>query len=131
VRLVFALVAHCVHLGEVRADRAANAAIRDLHLAPIGSSPRALTLEALDQAVSRLRQLPALAKPLLVRHLASVLPPDASDDVRDFLRVLCVAVDCPPPVLPPRLGLVATDDPPHRGAGASGAVPAHHAAIAH
>jgi hypothetical protein len=46
--------------------------------------------------------LPPLAKPLLVRHLVEMLPCDAGTEPRDFLRVLCVVIDCPPPQLPER-----------------------------
>jgi Zn-dependent protease with chaperone function len=103
VRVLFALVAHAAHVSETRADRAANAAIRSLNLAPIGGSAGALTLAALERAVLRVAQLPPLARPLLVKQLVAVLPPDADTSVRDFLRVLCLAIDCPPPDLPPRL----------------------------
>ncbi|HMS80973.1 MAG TPA: hypothetical protein PKC20_15865, partial [Burkholderiaceae bacterium] len=102
VRVLFALVAHCTDVGEAKADRAANAAIRALDLVPIGGSPGALTLDALDRAVRRAALLPPLAKPLLVRHLVALLRPDAGTEVRDFLRLLCVAIDCPLPRLPER-----------------------------
>ncbi len=102
VRVLFALVAHCAHVSEAKADRAANAAIRALELAPIGGSAGPLTLDALDRAVRRAAQLPPLDRPLLVRRLVALLPADAGAEVRDFLRLLCVAIDCPPPVLPPR-----------------------------
>ncbi len=102
VRLLFALVAHCAHVNEAKADRAANAAIRALDLVPIGGSPGPLTLDALDAAIRRAALLPPLARPLLVRRLVALLPPDAGAEVRDFLRLLCVAIDCPPPRLPPR-----------------------------
>jgi hypothetical protein len=39
---------------------------------------------------------------LLVRHLVEMLPCDAGTEPRDFLRVLCVVIDCPPPQLPER-----------------------------
>jgi Zn-dependent protease with chaperone function/predicted nucleic acid-binding protein len=103
IRVLFALVAHAAHVSETRADRAANAAIRSLDLASIGGSAGALTLDALERAVTRVAQLPPLARPLLVRQLVAVLPPDADSSVRDFLRVLCIAIDCPPPNLPPRM----------------------------
>jgi hypothetical protein len=102
VRVLFALVAQCAHVGEAKADRAANAAIRALDLVPIGGSPGPLTLDALDAAIRRAALLPPLAKPLLLRRLVALLPPDAGAEVRDFLRLLCVAIDCPPPRLPPR-----------------------------
>jgi len=102
VRVLFALVAHCTDVGEAKADRAANAAVRALDLVPIGGSPGALTLDALDRAVRRAALLPPLAKPLLVRHLVALLRPDAGTEVRDFLRLLCVAIDCPLPRLPER-----------------------------
>ncbi|MCZ8104038.1 MAG: hypothetical protein O9972_39855, partial [Burkholderiales bacterium] len=102
VRVLFALVAHCAQVSEAKAERAANAAIRSLDLVPIGGSPGALTLDALDAAVRRAALLPPLARPLLVRQLVALLPPDASTEVRDFLRLLCVAIDCPPPRLPAR-----------------------------
>ena len=102
VRVLFALVAHCAHVSEAKADRAANAAIRALELAPIGGSAGALTLESLEHAVQRAARLPPLARPLLVRQLVALLPPDAGVEVRDFLRLLCVAIDCPVPPLPPR-----------------------------
>jgi Zn-dependent protease with chaperone function len=97
VRVLFGLVARCAHVSESKADRAANAAIRLLELPPIGGSAGELTLDALERAVARTGRLPPLAKPLLVRQLVSILPPDADIEVLDFLRLLCVAIDCPPP----------------------------------
>ena len=97
IRVLFGLVARCAQVSESRADRAANAAIRLLDLAPIGGSSGALTLDALERAVARTGRLPPLAKPLLVRQLVAILPPDADVEVLDFLRLLCVAIDCPPP----------------------------------
>ena len=102
VRVLFALVARCAQVNEVRAERAANAAIRSLDLVPVGGAPDALTLELLERAVGRASRLPPLAKPLLVRQLIALLPPDADAEVRDVLRLLCVAIDCPPPAWPPR-----------------------------
>jgi hypothetical protein len=102
VRVLFGVVAHCAHVSETKADRAANAAIRLLELVPIGGSAGPLTLDALERAVQRAALLPPLARPLLVRQLVALLPHDADTDVRDFLRLLCVAIDCPPPELPPR-----------------------------
>lgn len=101
VRVLFALVAHCTQVSEAKADRAANAAIRALGLAPIGGSAGPLTLDALDRAVRRAAELPPLDRPLLVRGIVALLPPDADPEVHDFLRLLCVAIDCPPPPLPP------------------------------
>ncbi|MCX7228613.1 MAG: M48 family metalloprotease [Burkholderiales bacterium] len=101
IRVLFALVAHCAHVSEAKADRAANAAIRALDLAPIGASAGPLTIETLEHAMRGAALLPPLARPLLVRHLVSLLPPDAGQEVRDFLRLLCVAIDTPPPRLPP------------------------------
>jgi Zn-dependent protease with chaperone function len=101
IRVLFALVAQCAQVSEARADRAANAAIRAHNLAPIGGFAGALTLESLEQAMRGAAQLPPLERPLLVRQLVSLLPPDAGHPVRDFLRLLCVAIDCPPPRLPP------------------------------
>jgi Zn-dependent protease with chaperone function len=100
IRVLFALVAHCAHVSEAKADRAANAAIRALELAPIGGSAGPLTLESLEQAMRGATLLPPLARPLLVRQLVSLLPPDAGHEVRDFLRLFCVAIDTPPPRLP-------------------------------
>jgi Zn-dependent protease with chaperone function len=111
VRVLFALVAHCAQVSEAKAERAANAAIRSLDLVPIGGSPSALTLDALDAAVRRAALLPPLARPLLVRQLVALLPPDAGTEVRDFLRLLCVAIDCPPPRLPARGRVSRTTDP--------------------
>jgi len=102
IRVLFGLLAASVDLNEARADRAANASIRALGLASIGGSPGALTLDALERAVAQVSLLPPLAKPLLVRHLVEMLPGDAGIEPRDFLRVLCVAIDCPPPQLPER-----------------------------
>jgi Zn-dependent protease with chaperone function len=102
IRVLFGLLAVSVDLNEARADRAANASIRALGLASIGGSPGALTLDALERAVAQVSMLPPLAKPLLVRHLVEMLPCDAGVEPRDFLRVLCVAIDCPPPQLPER-----------------------------
>jgi Zn-dependent protease with chaperone function len=99
VRVLFALVAQCAQVSEAKADRAANAAIRALDLAPIGGSAGPLTLDALDGAVRRAARLPPLDRPLLVRRLAAMLPSDAGAEVRDFLRLLCVAIDCPAPRL--------------------------------
>ncbi|RPH46870.1 MAG: hypothetical protein EHM87_00695 [Burkholderiales bacterium] len=101
IRVLFALVAHCAHVSEAKADRAANAAIRTLDLAPIGGSAGPLTIESLEQAMRGATHLPPLARPLLVRQLVSLLPADAGHEARDFLRLLCVAIDCPPPRLPP------------------------------
>jgi len=111
IRVLFALVAHAAQVSEARADRAANAAIRALDLAPIGGSAGALTLDALERAVTRAAQLPPLARPLLVRQLVAMLPSDADASVRDFLRVLCIAIDCPPPVLPPRIHTLTGREP--------------------
>jgi Zn-dependent protease with chaperone function len=111
VRVLFALVAHCAQVSEAKAERAANAAIRSLDLVPIGGSPGALTLDALDAAVRRTALLPPLARPLLVRQLVALLPPDAGTEVRDFLRLLCVAIDCPPPRLPARGRVSRATDP--------------------
>lgn len=102
IRVLFGLLAASVDLNEARADRAANASIRALGLASIGGSSGALTLEALERAVAQASLLPPLAKPLLVRHLVEMLPCDAGIEPRDFLRVLCVAIDCPPPQLSER-----------------------------
>ena len=102
IRVLFGVVAHCAHVSETKADRAANAAIRLLELVPIGGSAGPLTLDALERAVQRAALLPPLARPLLVRQMVALLPHDADTDVRDFLRLLCVAIDCPPPELPPR-----------------------------
>ena len=102
IRVLFALVAHCANVSEAKADRAANAAIRALELAPIGGSAGPLTIESLEQAMRGAALLPPLARPLLVRQLVSLLPPDAGCEVRDFLRLLCVAIDTPPPRLPPQ-----------------------------
>lgn len=102
IRVLFGLLAASVDLNEARADRAANASIRALGLASIGGSPGALTLDALERAVAQVSLLPPLNKPLLVRHLVEMLPCDAGIEPRDFLRVLCVAIDCPPPQLPQR-----------------------------
>lgn len=102
VRLLFALVAQAAQLNEARTERAANAAIRVLDGVPIGGVAGPLTLEALERAVQRAARLPPLSRPLLVRQLVAVLPPDADADVRDFLRLLCVAIDCPPPQFPAR-----------------------------
>jgi Zn-dependent protease with chaperone function len=101
IRVLFALVAHCAHVSEAKADRAANAAIRALDLAPIGGSAGPLTIETLEQAMRGAALLPPLARPLLVRQLVSLLPTDAGHEVRDFLRLFCVAIDTPPPRLPP------------------------------
>ena len=102
IRVLFGLLAASVDLNEARADRAANASIRALGLASIGGSSGALTLDALEHAVAQVSLLPPLAKPLLVRHLVEMLPCDAGTEPRDFLRVLCVVIDCPPPQLPER-----------------------------
>lgn len=102
VRVLFALVAHAAHVSEARTERAANAAIRALEGTPIGGAAGPLTLEALERAIRRAARLPPLARPLLVRQLVALLPPEAGAEVRDFLRLLCVAIDCPPPQFPPR-----------------------------
>jgi Zn-dependent protease with chaperone function len=108
VRVLFALVAQCVQVSEAKADRAANAAIRALDLVPIGGSSGPLTLDALDGALRRAARLPPLARPLLVRRLVGLLPSDADAEVLDLLRLLCVAIDCPPPAWPtPRDGSAA------------------------
>jgi hypothetical protein len=108
--VLFAMVAHCAHVSEIRAERAANAAIRALGLDPIGGSPSRLTLESLERAVQSAGRLPPLDRPLLVRQLVALLPADAGTEVRDFLRLLCVAIDCPSPLLPP--GVEAPVAPP-------------------
>jgi Zn-dependent protease with chaperone function len=116
IRVLFALLAHCAHVSEARADRAANAAIRALGLAPIGGSAGPLTIESLEQAMRGAALLPPLARPLLVLQLVSLLPPDAGHEARDFLYLLCVAIDTPPPRLPPQ-------GPVWRGMHAAGAGP--------
>lgn len=102
IRVLFALVAYAAHVSEAKADRAANAAIRALDLVPIGGSAGTLTLDALERAVGRAGRLPLLARPQLIAQMVMMLPDDADNEVRDFVRLLCVAIDCPPPRFGPR-----------------------------
>jgi Zn-dependent protease with chaperone function len=102
IRVLFALVAQAAQVSEAKADRAANAAIRALDLVPIGGSAGALSLDALERAVGRAGRLPLLARPQLIAQMVAMLPGDADDEVRDFVRLLCVAIDCPPPSFGPR-----------------------------
>jgi len=102
VRVLFALVAQAAQVSEARAERAANAAIRALDGEPIGGAAGPLTPETLERALRRAARLAPLERPLLVRQLVALLPPEAGGEVRDFLRLLCVAIDCPPPQFPPR-----------------------------
>jgi Zn-dependent protease with chaperone function len=102
VRVLFALVAQAAQVSEARAERAANAAIRALDGEPIGGAAGPLTPETLERALRRAARLAPLERPLLVHQLVALLPPEAGGEVRDFLRLLCVAIDCPPPQFPPR-----------------------------
>jgi Zn-dependent protease with chaperone function len=102
IRVLFALVAQAAQVSEAKADRAANAAIRTLDLVPIGGSAGALSLDALERAVGRAGRLPLLARPQLIAQMVAMLPGDADDEVRDFVRLMCVAIDCPPPSFGPR-----------------------------
>lgn len=101
IRVLFAVVAHSAQISEAKADRAANAAIRALDLDPIGGSAGPLTAASVAQAMRAAAALRPLARPVLVRQLAALLPDDASQEVCDLLRLLCVAIDAPPPPPPP------------------------------
>jgi Zn-dependent protease with chaperone function len=107
VRVLFALVGQAVHLREARIDRAANAAIRSLDLPPIGGMAGDLTLTALERAMVGAAGLPLVLRPRLVRGLVALLPAVPPVEVCDFIRVLCLAIDCPPPSLPARDRMVA------------------------
>ena len=95
VRIVFALVAQDGGIDEVRMDRAANAAIRELALPSVGGSAGELSLAALEGAVERLRGLPPLARPVLLRHLVAMQARDAAPSTAELLRILGVAIDVP------------------------------------
>ena len=98
VRILFALVAQEAGVDEVRMDRAANAAIRELALPSVGGSAGALSLAAVEAAVERLRGLPPLARPVLLRHLVAIQARDASSSTAELLRSLGVAIDAPQPL---------------------------------
>jgi hypothetical protein len=98
VRILFALVAQEAGVDEVRMDRAANAAIRELALPSVGGSAGALSLAAVEAAVERLRGLPPLARPVLLRHLVAIQARDASSSTAELLRILGVAIDAPQPL---------------------------------
>lgn len=102
IRVLFSVVAQGAQVSDAKAERAANAAIRLLELDPIGASTGAPTAESLDRALRGAAALPPLARPVLVRQLASLLPADAAPEVRDALRLLSVAIDAPPPPRPSR-----------------------------
>ncbi|MEI7447801.1 MAG: hypothetical protein WCK28_23135, partial [Burkholderiales bacterium] len=102
IRVLFSVVAQGAQVSDAKAERAANAAIRLLELDPIGASTGAPTAESLDRALRGAAALPPLARPVLVRQLASLLPADAAPEVRDALRLLSVAIDAPPPPRPAR-----------------------------
>lgn len=95
VRVLCAILAQDAGLGEVKADRAANAAIRDLALPPIGGSPGTLSLDALERAVELAACLPALDRVTLIEHLQRLLPVHADARCAEFLRLLCLTIDCP------------------------------------
>lgn len=95
IRVLFALIAQDAGVGEAKADRAANAAIRELALAHVGGTAGELTLESLERAVDRVLCLPPLARPVLAAHLADFLPIDAEPGTIELLRLLCLAIDCP------------------------------------
>lgn len=101
VRVLFTLLARAAHVTDTRAERAANAAVRALDLAPVGGHAP-LTLASLEAAIAQAARLPPLARPVLLRHLAALLPTDADGEARDLLRLLAVAIDCPLPPLPAR-----------------------------
>jgi Zn-dependent protease with chaperone function len=102
VRVLFAVLAQAAQVSEAKAERAANAAIRALDLDPIGGSAGIPAAESVERAIRGAEALPPLARPLLVRQLASLLPHDATPEIRDLLRLLCVAIDAPPPRRPAR-----------------------------
>jgi hypothetical protein len=95
VRVLCAILAQDAGLGEVKADRAANAAIRDLALPPIGGSPGRLSLDALERAVELAACLPAMDRVTLIAHLRRLLPVQADARCAEFLRLLCLTIDCP------------------------------------
>lgn len=102
VRVLFAVLAQAAQVSEAKAERAANAAIRALDLDPIGGSAGAPGAESVERALRGAAALPPLARPLLVRQLSSLLPHDVDPEIRDLLRLLCVAIDAPPPRRPAR-----------------------------
>jgi Zn-dependent protease with chaperone function len=107
VRVLCAILAQDAGLGEVKADRAANAAIRDLALPPIGGSPGRLSLDALERAVELAACLPAIDRVTLIEHLRRLLPVHADARCAEFLRLLCLTIDCPqvsPPSVQHRAG---------------------------
>jgi heat shock protein HtpX len=95
VRVLFAVLAQEARLGDARADRAANAAIRALDLASIGGFGGELTLDALEAAIARTADLPPLAKSRLAEHLAGMLPATVDPSTQECLRLLCLCIDCP------------------------------------
>ena len=95
VRVLCAILAQEADLGEVKADRAANAAIRDLALPPIGGSPGVLSLDALERAVELAAGLSPIDRLTLIEHLRRLLPAKADPRCAEFLRLLCLTIDCP------------------------------------
>ena len=111
VRVLCAILAQDAGLGEVKADRAANAAIRDLALPPIGGSPGGLSLGALERAVELAACMPAIDRVTLIEHLRRLLPVHADARCAEFLRLLCLTIDCPQVSAPPAHQLVTQCDP--------------------
>lgn len=97
VRVLFAALAQQAQVSEPRADRAANAAIRELGLPPIGGNAGRLSLEGLERAADQAAGLPMLDRSLLVAHLSRLLPAVPSAPCTEFMRLLCLSIDCPYP----------------------------------
>ena len=101
VRWVMALLARCVGEPDLRAQRVSNEIIQRFGLSRTGQSYPPLDVGGLQAAVTSLRHLPMLQRPLLLKRFVKFLPPEAPIETRDFLRVLALIIDCPMPEFRP------------------------------
>jgi Zn-dependent protease with chaperone function len=117
VRWVVQLLARVSQQPELRAERLTNELIRSAHLSRTGQGHPPFDVGGLQASVGALRRLPDLQRSLLMRELATFLPPDAPVVARDFLRVLAVIIDSPLPRFEGRLA--SGSDPVGFGASAA------------
>lgn len=97
VRWIVMLLSRATGQPDLRAQKLANELVRDAQLSRTGQTHPPLDVGGLQAAVARLRMLPPLQRPLLMRRLVAFLPPEAPVEVRDFLRILALIIDCPLP----------------------------------